>query len=118
MARYDVDGGGTTYHPSEIEWIQPERIERQDGTTVRSSYWRVRLRFASQGGEHLPAAFEEWETFDDGALHSIVLPPPNDVLGSDSTYSNVEIAIDRWPVFTSVNVSEFTILIGPVSFTS
>ena len=116
MARYDVDAGATTYHPSEIRWQQPERKVRQDASSVRSSYWSVELVFSSSGNERLAAAFEEWEAFDDGAQHSIVLPPPNNVLGSDATESNVYIEIDTWPAFKSVNVSDFSVIVRTVEF--
>ena len=118
MARYDVDAGSVTYKPSEIEWVQPQRFAAHDGGSVRSIYWSAILRFESDGGELLPAAFEEWEAFDDGSTHSIVLPPANDVLGGDATHSNVYIEIDEWPAFLSVNVETFSVKIGPVEFTS
>ena len=118
MARFDVDAAGTTYHPSRIEWLQPERVRRHDGSSTRSAYWFANLQFTSQGGEVLAAAFEEWEAFDDGGTHSIVLPPPNNVLGSDATYSDLFIEVIQWPPFVSVNVGQFTVLVGPVEFTS
>lgn len=116
MARYDVDAGTTTHHPSEIRWQQPERVIRHDASTTRSIYWSVLLVFSSSGNEHLAAAFEEWEAFDDGAQHSIVLPPPNNVLGSDATQSNVFIEIENWPAFVSVNVSDFSVIVRTVEF--
>jgi len=64
------------------------------------------------------AAFEEWEAFDDGALHSIVLPPPNDSAGGDATYSSVSIEIADWPEVVSVNVSDFSVRVYGVEFTS
>lgn len=116
MARYDVDGNPVTYKPSEIRWQQPERTIRHDASTTRSIYWSVLLTFSSSNNNHIVAAFEEWEAFDDGAQHSIVLPPPNNVLGSDATNSNVFIEIDDWPAFTSVNVSDFSVIVRTVEF--
>jgi len=117
MANYDVDAGATTYHPSRVVPLQPERIRRHSGGSTRSIYWYYELWFESDGGEMLPAAFEEWEAFDDGATHSVVLPAPND---SDSyaTKSDVYIEVDDWPDILSVNVGTFRVLVGPVEFTS
>ena len=116
MARYDVDAGATTYHPSRIQWQQPEKIIRHDASTTRSIYWSVLLTFSSNSNEHLAAAFEEWEAFHDGAQHSIVLPPPNNVLGSDATNNNVYIEIENWPAFVSANVSDFSVMVRTVEF--
>lgn len=116
MARYDVDAGGTTHHPSEIRWEQPERTVRHDGSSTRSIYWSVLLVFSSSNNNQLVAAFEEWEAFHDGAQHTIILPPPNDVLGSDDTFTSVYIEIEDWPAFVSVNVSDFSVIVRPVEF--
>lgn len=119
MARFDVDAGAVTNMPSSLEWVQPRRLRRGDGGSTRSAYWQCRLYFEADGDNELPAAaFEEWEAFDDGAAHSVVLPPPNNVLGSDATYSSIYIEIENWPAFVSVNVGPFTVLVSGISFTS
>lgn len=116
MARYDVDGVATTYHPSSIAWQQPEVVERHDGSWTRSTFWFAELTFYG-GQEVAAAAFEEWEEFADGEPHSIVLPPPNDVSGGDSTYSNVFIRVITWPEFVFNLARGFAVRVGPVSFT-
>lgn len=114
MARFDVDGSTTTYHPAEIEPIQPERRPTNAGSSTRSAYWTYRLTWR---GDTPAAALEEWAAFDDGAQHSIVLPPPDDVVGSDDTYSNVYIEIEAWPAYMSVNVGGFSVLVKPIEYT-
>lgn len=116
MARYDVDGVATSYHPSSVQWQQPEIVRRHDGSWTRSAFWFAVLEFYN-GQEVAAAAFEEWEDFADGAAHSIVLPPPNDISGGDTTYSNVYIEVESWPEFVFNFARRFTVRVGPVSFT-
>lgn len=118
MARYDVDSSAKTYLPTLIAWLQPTRLRRGDAGSTRPAYWQCRLDFTSSIDEVPAAAFEEWEALDDGAAHTIELPPPNDVSGSDDVFSAVYLEIERWPSFPGVNVSGFSVLVSGAEFTS
>ena len=117
MARYDVDSATTfPYGPVAIEWLEPDPAETADGGWVQSVYWYCRLHF--EGDPLLPAAaWETWEAFHDGALHTIELPPPDDVQGADVVYSSVFIKVDERPRYEVVGVTDFTVLIGPIEIT-
>lgn len=117
MARFDVDGSATTYHPSAALPENPPSTDLHSGGATEGAYWYYHLEFG-ENGQALAAAFEEWMAFHDGALHTIVLPPPNVTLGGDVTYSNVFIRVVKHPGYKSVNVGPFTVKVGPIEFTS
>lgn len=118
MARFDVDASGVTYVPSSIEWIPPQRLRRGDAGSTRPIYWQCRLSFEADGGLVPAAAYEEWRAFDDYATHSIVLPPDDDVLGGDATYTGIYIEIERQPPYRSVQVGPFTVLVSGADITT
>lgn len=116
MARYDIDGSPTTYHPTLIDWDDPVIERAHDGSATWSNY-RFPVLVFYEGELILPAAFEEWISFCDGTPHSIVLPPADDVLGGDVLYTGVYITPHEWPDFVYHLARGFAVQVGPLLMT-
>lgn len=115
MARFDVDTVATTYHPFAVVYELPEVVTRQDGSYVMAGHWTATLLFGSEGDDTVAvAAFEEWAAFMDGDPHTVELPPPDDVAGGDTAYTNVFIAPAEWPRFVYTNVKGFSCKVSPI----